>query len=311
MLAFAIAKGSEHAMTSFIGGMGQGASAAVSGALQQQTRDVVMGRTDITDTAKNYSIGSDARGKYYKGIQQNEYGQQSVEKAGDQITLANQSTGNTVTASQGATSVNAEASNLKANSLSAASTALSQAENTVSSVNKTLANGTSNTVQNATIDTKSGQVTTSGGKTIQIGETQASSLESAKSVATREATTTALQRDIKEAIARGEDVKGQIGAELFAQAGTNNPFFNAGVKVSKTDTGGIAYSLTDSSGQTRTFTVNNSPTTMQPLLKKCPNKQAKMKLYQVLFRLYILNQGNFRTVMLQLCKNNLPKRGAN
>ncbi|MCB5267225.1 MAG: conjugal transfer protein TraG N-terminal domain-containing protein [Candidatus Cloacimonetes bacterium] len=240
MLAFAIAKGSEHAMTSFIGGMGQGASAAVSGALQQQTRDVVMGRTDFLNLQTNKAGGVTAQGTQDKSSLATEYGQVNRTNTGNVLEMENLSAGAKVTA--GDTQINHESKNLSANSTQAIEAAYTDAKERVAQTASSLAKNWINS--NATVQ-QSGDgytVSTKDGKTAQITKQDAEAYQEVNSVALKEGYSAGIKQASGTDLKKLEAAMSKVTGSMEAGASIDG-FIKAGGKISKSSDGSVSLSV--------------------------------------------------------------------
>jgi conjugal transfer mating pair stabilization protein TraG len=227
MLAFAIAKGSEHAMVSFIGGMGQGASAAVSGALQQQTRDAVMGRTSYLNLQTNQEGLVSSRGQEIKDHTMTQDGQVNVEKAGDTIKTTNDGTGNSVSASA---KVHATTNGLTATASQQLISQQQETQQRINSYNESAAKAITNQQSNIQSINDNGTITTSDGKTINVGESNAEAFKEASSIAASDASKaleqTLSQDELSKIKTAATSFGWQAGAEmsggfkLFGNGGT-------------------------------------------------------------------------------------------
>lgn len=74
MLAFAVAKGSDHAMTSFIGGMAQGVQSGISTANSQELRQTTSGNFSYISGNEQFSGSATGRGHERRSMYQTEHG---------------------------------------------------------------------------------------------------------------------------------------------------------------------------------------------------------------------------------------------
>lgn len=74
MLAFAVAKGSDHAMTAFIGGMAQGVQAGVSAANSQELRQTTSGNFSYISGNEQFSGSATGRGEERRNMYQTSHG---------------------------------------------------------------------------------------------------------------------------------------------------------------------------------------------------------------------------------------------
>lgn len=79
MLAFAVAKGSDHAMTAFIGGMAQGVQAGVSTANSQELRQTTSGNFSYISGNEQFSGSATGKGEERRNMYQTNHGLASMD----------------------------------------------------------------------------------------------------------------------------------------------------------------------------------------------------------------------------------------
>jgi len=244
MLAFAIVKGSEHAMTSFIGGMGQGASAAVSGALQQQTRDAVMGRSDFLNLQTNQAGAVTPHGTQIKSNLSTQDGQVNKTQTGDNLEMQNLSTGTTVTT--GDNRIQHDSKNLNASVTQAVETVGTKAHEKVEQTAGSLAQSWIDSGATVSQSGNTWQVTDKYGNTHAISKQDAEAYQEINAKALKEGYSSGVKNATSEERAKLETVASKLSGQIEGGASIGiGDIIKAGGKITKTNDGGVAISYGD------------------------------------------------------------------
>jgi len=261
MLAFAVAKGSDHAMVSFVGGMGAGAAAGAMQAGRQEIQSAQSGKAEYTDFKEKFTdridSGGQTRSALQNGANGSTYSVENIDAGGGNgfSNISNIGTGNKTSVS-GFGEVNANANGLSSQATAAAKRSMSESQEKVQQIAESYGEKASTVASEAIKAGESTQATDQFAKKYGLSKTEAEQITEATKKASSEAFKSLENYGSKLTADEAKAVNTAVGYEGVAKIGTPDWFGSAvGASMRVSENGSIE--LKGASGASMSFDANS------------------------------------------------------